>query len=262
MDLCSVISQGFIRQALNLIHSYKVNSYDKQVFLYYFNTNKKDLDIFEKTFPKQVTLLEVPELCPHALDPRAFFYKTYAINDCLVNNSKAMIYSDSANCFVRPHDIAEDLQDESLFMIYNHPALSNKYWTTKRCFEKVSSYGSENMPQYWAGLQIYKRTEDNISFVQQMLEFMKDPEIALPNTTVKKPDGPDSKCREHRQDQSVLSLLIHKHDRHQHFNIQRNDRYGDWQTTINFNPSQAPNFDQMVLSPRESKFGRFRFLND
>jgi hypothetical protein len=263
MDLCSVISQGFIPQAINLIHSYKINSYDQTVYLYYFNIENKDLGIFEKIFPNQVVLKEVPKICPHALEPRVFFYKTYTINDCLINNSKSMIYSDSTNCFVRPHDIETDLRDESLFMIYNHPALANKYWTTKKCFEKMGllGSGSENIPQYWAGLQAYKRTKDNISFVEQMLNYMKDPDIALPDTTVKDPDGPHSKCREHRQDQSVLSLLIHKHNRHQLFEIHRNDRYGDWQTTMSFNPSQRPNFDKMVLSPRESKFGRFRFFN-
>ena len=37
MDLCTVISEGFIDQAINLIYSYKYNSYNKNVYIYYFN---------------------------------------------------------------------------------------------------------------------------------------------------------------------------------------------------------------------------------
>ena len=74
------------------------------------------------------------------------------------------------------------------------------------------------------------------------------------------PDGETSDCVEHRQDQSVLSLLIHKYNRHQGFDIGKNSKYGDWQTFIHFDDQYRHNFDQMILSPRESKFGNFRFL--
>jgi hypothetical protein len=77
---------------------------------------------------------------------------------------------------------------------------------------------------------------------------------------VKKPDGNDAPCIEHRCDQSVLSLLIHKNNRHQSFDTEKNNKYGDWQTLINFDQNYKHNFDKLILSPRESKFGNFRFL--
>ena len=47
MDLCTVISQDYIPQAVNLIQSYKVNSFDGNVFVYYFNTKEEQLDFFD-----------------------------------------------------------------------------------------------------------------------------------------------------------------------------------------------------------------------
>jgi len=36
--------------------------------------------------------------------------------------------------------------------------------------------------------------------------------------------------------------------------------FGDWQTLIHFDSGYKHPFDKMILSPRESKFGKFRFL--
>ena len=262
MDLCTVISEKFIPQAINLIQSYKINSFNKKVYVYYFNTDPDKLNIFKDLFSDQVVTREVQPVCPHALEPRVFFYKVYAINDCLINHSKMMIYSDSTNCFVRrTSELKNDLQDGSLFLSYQHPKLSNQYWTTKACFKEMETTGAEFMPQYWAGFQVYERTQDNIMFVSDMFEHMKNPRVALPDTTVKYPDGEKTKCIEHRQDQSVLSILLHKHNRHHYIDMHKNDRYGDWQTIVSFDKSYNHRFDEMVLSPRESKFGNFRFLN-
>ena len=120
---------------------------------------------------------------------------------------------------------------------------------------------AELMPQYWAGFQVYRDTEFNKSFVTQMYDYMLMKEVALPDTTIKRPDGPTGLCVEHRQDQSVLSVLIHKNNRHQFFDLEKNNKYGDWQTLINFNKNYKHDFSKMVLSPRESKFGNYRFLN-
>ena len=46
MDLCTVISEKFIPQAINLIQSYKINSFNKKVYIYYFNTDPDKLKIF------------------------------------------------------------------------------------------------------------------------------------------------------------------------------------------------------------------------
>ena len=262
MDLCTVISESFIPQALNLIQSYRVLSYDRNVYLYYFNTDREKLNVFNEIFGDKVKIKEVGNVCEHALSPRVFFYKVFAISDCLHNYSDALIYSDSANCFIRDtKNIHEHLVDDSLFMAYPYEGLTNKYWTTKMCLKTINAPGPEIMPQYWAGFQAYNKTETNLNFVKQMYDYMLMPEVALPDTTVSRPDGPLEPCIEHRQDQSALSLLIHKNNRHQFYDIEKNSLYGDWQTFINFDNTYEHKFDKMVLSPRESKFGNYRFLN-
>ena len=261
MDLCTVISEAFIPQALNLIQSYKIFSYDQSVFVYHFNTSPDKLKIFKEIFGKQVKLIEVPNVCEHALNPKAFFYKVYAINDCLINHSKELIYSDSANCFIRKAvDIHNDLIDDSLFLAYPYEKLSNKYWTTAACFDIIGATSAEIMPQYWAGFQVYRRTTQNIDLVADLYRYMLLPEVALPGMDVKRPDGPESPCIEHRCDQSALSLLIHKNNRHQFYDISLNAKYGDWQTFVGFDEHYKHDFEKMTLSPRESKFGNFRFL--
>ncbi len=261
MDLCTVISEGFITQALNLIQSYRVLSYDQNIYLYYFNTDRQKLNVFTKLFGDKVKLIEVEKVCEHALSPRVFFYKVYAIRDCLHNHSDGFIYSDSANCFVRDaKEIHNHLTDGSLFLAYPYERLTNKYWATKDCLKTIDAPGADIMPQYWAGFQAYQKTQTNLDFVNEMYNYMLLPEVALPNTTVIRPDGPMGPCREHRQDQAALSLLIHKNNRHQMFDIEKNSLYGDWQTFIHFDNSYEHRFDKMILSPRESKFGRFRFL--
>ena len=261
MDLCTVISERFIPQALNLIQSYKLFSYNQKVYLYHFNTDVNKLKIFNEIFGDQVKLIEVVSDCDHALNPRVFFYKVYAIRDCLLNYSKSMIYSDSANCFVREaKNIHNELIDDSMFLTYPYEKLTNRYWTTRACFDTIEAPGAEIMPQYWAGFQAYKKTDQNIEFINQLHDYMLLPDVALPDMNVKKPDGNDAPCIEHRCDQSVLSLLIHKNNRHQSFDTEKNNKYGDWQTLINFDQNYKHNFDKLILSPRESKFGNFRFL--
>ena len=261
MDLCTVISEKFIPQAINLIQSYKVFSYDKRVYLYHFNTDRDKLKVFHNLFGEQVVLSEVQKVCDHALEPRVFFYKTYSINDCLNNKSDAMIYSDSANCFVKEtSNLESDLIDESLFSCYPYERLTNQYWTTKECMKVINAPLCEIMPQYWAGFQVYKRTTDNLNFVSEMYDLMLDPKVALPDTTIKNPDGVSSPCIEHRQEQSVLSILLHKHNRHQRYDIEKSHKYGDWQTMVSFDKTYQHDFSKMILSPRESKFGNFRFL--
>ncbi len=116
------------------------------------------------------------------------------------------------------------------------------------------------MMQYWAGFQAYKNTEQNVEFLNEMEALMLNPDLALPDTSIKQPDGSGRPCKEHRQDQSVYSLLIHKRNRHNFYNPLLQARYGDWQTFKVFDPNYTHDYNNMVLSPRESKFGNMRFL--
>ena len=260
MNLCTVTNKKYIKNAFNLINSYKINSYNSKVFLYYFDVDDNTAKQLKHLESDILRVSEVPFSCEHAYEPTGFYYKTFAIKDSLPK-SDGIIYSDATNAFVKKDKLHKSLVDEALFLPYNDERLTNKYWTTNHCFSKMEADDSKNMMQYWAGFQAYTNCPKNIQFVNQMHDYMLDPDIALPNTSVKYPDGPDAICREHRQDQSVYSLLIHKHFRHNFYNPVLQNKYGDWQTFKVHDDNYNVNEGGMVMSARESKFGNMRFLS-
>jgi hypothetical protein len=264
MDLVTVFNGKFAKNALNLLRSYKFHSYDQNIYLYHFGQiSEIELDYFRQL--KNVNLIRIPEITEYAYEPGAFFYKTYALND-VVSRSDKFIYSDSANCFVSSaNNIENDLEEGSLFLPYPQEILSNQYWTTKKCFSTIDgSEGSEIMPQYWAGFQVYQIDQSNRNMIEEMYYYSKTPDALLPNVGVDKPDGIDGKCIQHRCDQSIFSIMIHKYDKHQRFDLDRANKYGDWQTFKVFDPhlELKTTTPERVLMPRESKFGYFRFLQE
>jgi hypothetical protein len=260
MDLCSVFSENYILSAVNLVKSYIINSYNQKIYLYYFNCNKDKLSIFEK-FGNNVILLPIESDIEYAYNPKAFFYKIYAINDCS-KRSDCFMYSDVTNCFIQnATNIHLDLIDNCLFLAYPYERLTNKYWTTKKCFEVMDSSFSEMMPQYWAAFQAYKMDTENRLFIDDLYSYGSNKDCILPEVGVKKPDNNDI-CIEHRQDQSILSLLINKYNKHQFYDINKDNKYGDWQTLSFFDESYKCDLTKRILSPRESKFGNYRFIKD
>jgi hypothetical protein len=258
MDLCTVTNKRYVKNAINLINSYRVNSYNQKVYFYCFDMNQEEIKNLSELY-KEITFLEVPKVCEWAYKPTVFFYKTFAINDC-INKSDGLIYSDATNVFNRYVDIKNYLIDDSLFLPYNHERLLNKYWTTNKCFEKMECNSAKNMMQYWAGFQAYMSTKENKQFVQEMYNYMLDSDIALPDTTKNTPDGINATCNQHRCDQSVLSLLINKYFRHQRYDHNRQLLFGDWQTYQSFDNNYRHDMLYCALSSRESKFNNYRFL--
>jgi hypothetical protein len=262
MDLVTVFNGKFAKNALNLVKSYKLHSYDQNIFLYYFGLiTETELDFFRGL--KNVNLIRVPEITEYAYEPGVFFYKVYALNDVIARSDK-FIYSDSANCFVSSAtDIENDLEEGSLLLPYPQEVLTNQYWTTKKCFSIIEgSEGSEIMPQYWAGFQVYQVNQSNRKMIEEMYYYSKIQNAILPNVGVNKPDGIHSKCIQHRCDQSIFSIMIHKYNKHQKFDLDKANKYGDWQTfkVFDSNLELMTTVPNRILMPRESKFGYFRFL--
>ncbi len=260
MDLCSVFSENYLLSTVNLVKSYFIHSYNKKAYLYYFNCNKDKLSIFNQ-FGNKVQLIPVENENSYAYNPKAFYYKIFAIHHCS-KISNSFIYSDSTNCFVSDATkIHLDLVDDCLFMAYPYEKLTNKHWTTKKCFEIIDSPMSEMMPQYWAAFQAYNMNDENKNFINEMYKFANIKECLLPEVGIKNPDNDSvNGCIEHRQDQSILSLLINKFDKHQFYDIIKDNKYGDWQTLASFDKHYKIQLDGRVLSPRESKFGNYRYL--
>lgn len=260
-SLCTVTNEKFLLNSFNLIKSFFSFIPNGTAYLYVFGDDlPNDLD---KNIPKgDVIITKIPKVCEYIYNPLVFLYKAYALKDCIDKCGGVLLYSDSTHCFIRdPSVIHDDIYEDFLFLPYTDPRLTNRLWTTKQCFNEMDALSALDKPQYWAGFQAYKKSEKTKSFLDSMYNFMLNPRIAFPDSSVRYPDGESSSCIEHRQDQSVLSLLIDKNQIHQPFCQEKNERYGDWQTIKLLNPMYVHNESKMILSPRESKQGFFRYLN-
>jgi hypothetical protein len=263
MILATVTNKKYILSTINLIESYKLHSFDSTIFLYYFDLPHKALDFLNKRYGSQVVCREVEKVCDYAHEPRTFFYKSYAIKHA--NDQGAdFIYSDGTNAFVRPtKDLAGDLRGHNrLFLQYPYEILKNKYWTTRRCFSDMGCDSPQyhDAPQYWAGFQAYINKPENTQFINKLYEYSLNINILKPDTTIKRPDGEDSPCIEHRQDQSIFSLLIEKFSFQQEYSHSLTNRYGDFQTLHSLDNSFRVNPSEVVLHCRVSKFGEYNYL--
>jgi|TARA_R100000951_G_scaffold8773_1_gene7942 hypothetical protein len=261
MLLATVTNDKYFFNAVNLIDSYKANSFNKQVLFYSLNLSERYKEYLKKRYASQVILEDVPKICDHAHDITTFFYKVSAIKSASKYNQD-FIYSDATNEIVKfTSDLKNDVDrlGGRIILPYKHSMLKNKYWTTKRCFKKMCCESEEYLesPQHWAGLQIYAANEQNNNLINDMYEYMLDLEVAGPPVGIKNPDGPDSTCLEHRCDQSVLSILLKKHNMVNDFNIELAYKYGDQQTLVDFDPSYNPKLEDIVIFSRKTKFNDY-----
>jgi len=265
MILSTVTNDKFFLSSVNLIESYKHNSFNKEILFFYFDLDEKYLDFLKRQYGSQVILQEVKKACNHAHSSRMFFYKVAAIHGAS-EMGHDFIYSDATNAFVNMTvDLKRDMSKKGcLFIKYYHEYLKNKYWVTKRCFEKMNCAEERyfEAPQYWAGYQCYKNNEINNQLIKDMYSHALDIEILGPDTTVKKPDGPGSLCIEHRQDQAIFSLLIEKYNLQQGYENDILNKYGDQQTFLSFDKRYTFDSNKIVLFSRASKFGDYQFISD
>lgn len=252
IDLCTVANTKFIKNAIKLAQSYINNKYTGKIFLYYFDISSSDINHYKSSFP-DINFIEIPKFCNHAYSPRIFAYKSFSMFDCITEHSNGFIYSDSTNLINKYIDINQYFIDSRLFLPYNHKLLSNKYWTTKLCFQKIENTNAEESCQYWAGLQGYIKTDTNIQILKDQYNYMLDPDIAFPDPSIKYPDGHDQPCIEHRQDQSVLSILIDKYQIHQAFDEEKQNIFGDSQTYQLFDNSYIHNVENSCILSRYTK---------
>jgi hypothetical protein len=242
MDLCTVTNYKYLKNAIVLADSYH-RSNTGNIFIYYFDIPDSIINIYKKTY-NYIKYIYVPKECEYAHDPKVFFYKAYSLNHCINNLSHSFWYSDATNIFTRKIENPYSyFHNNMLVLPYTHPILVNKYWTSKKCLSKLNArLSSYDSPQYWAGFQGYKVSLETKKLLSTLYENMFDPDIALPSVDVKYPDGEKSQCIEHRQDQSVLSILIDLFSLHQTYNHTKQLLFGDSQTFHMFDKSSYNNY--------------------
>ncbi|HEX9513501.1 MAG TPA: hypothetical protein VF939_23585 [Puia sp.] len=144
-----------------------------------------------------------------------WLWKPYILLEALkgLSDGDLVIYSDSGIEIIAPLDpLCRICREEQPILLFGNGDFTNSLWTKRDCFilmdcdEEVFWYG----PHCDASFLLLKKSPFVLKFLQEWLEFACDKRILtdMPNTFGKK-DLPE--FREHRRDQSILSLLAQKY---------------------------------------------------
>jgi hypothetical protein len=219
LNLVLAASPPFADRALNLIESYQRNSNDGRIIFCHFGGMKRwFLNMIEATYGDRIVVREIEPVCPHAYNPRFFFFKLFAIREA-ARLGEPFIYLDCSEAIVRPTAEFERQLNERTRVFVQYPRIDffrNGNWTTRRCLEKMRCTEQRYLDchQYMGGIQAYLPTAENLTHIEEMYRLMLDPEIAGPENIKALPEG-EGGCRAHRNDQSVLSTLIERNGWHQ-----------------------------------------------
>lgn len=259
MDLCTVTNYRYLKNAILLANSYIRCGFDGKIYLYHFDISESIINLYKKIHTN-IVFLNVPKECDYAYESKIFFYKSYALNDCIANHSEFFLYSDATNTFATHIDNIEQYFYKNILILpYIDIKLSNKYWTTKLCLHKMNANDTiANSFQYWAGLQGYKSCDQTKKLLSLLHEKMLDPDIAKPAANIRYPDGPNNDCIEHRQDQSVLSILIEQLNLSCKYDHRKQSLFGDLQTFKLFNSlyHDDPSIERCIIS-RDTKYSTY-----
>jgi hypothetical protein len=231
MNLVTVASPDFALRAINLVESFLRFGGRGRILLCHFgDVSESFLRTVCDHYGERLACTEVERTCAHAHNPRFYFFKAYALQAAM-RLREPFAYLDAASVFLAPVDDLERLLHERSRVFVQYPTrdvFKNARWTTAACLRKMGCDEDrfKNAHVYVAGFQAYVPTPDNASFVEEIFRLMHDPEIAGPSNWQMDPDG-NGVCQAHRNDQSVLSLLIERRGWHQPFELEHFVRYGD-----------------------------------
>ena len=265
MNIVTVSNDFFILNTINLFRSYEENSFNNKKILYYFNVKEEKLNFIQKHI-NNLELYEIPKINDYIYNTKIFLFKCYALK-CETDKGRGFIYSDSANCFVKKDFFLSSFlqSNDRLLLKYPEKIKKNKFFTTKKCFKILGCNAEDYMEkhQYWAGFQVYKYTQENKNLLNKQYEYMLNKDVSFPESNVEKPDGIMNDCWFHRNDQSVLSLLIEKYGLGQEFSYDIFNKYGDFYTVFEHDSSYKKDFlyDNIIMKARDSKINGFKYID-
>ena len=145
-----------------------------------------------------------------------WLWKPYIINKTMIeklNDGDYLIYTDAAMIFMNSSKLLiKFLKKNNASMWMNKLVYKESQYTKRDAFILIGV----DMPfytqtkQYMAGIQIYRKSEYTVKFIQEWLYYCQDKRIITDdNNTLGLNNYQD--FRENRHDQTVLSLLIKKY---------------------------------------------------
>ena len=148
-----------------------------------------------------------------------WLWKPYIINNVLstINENDIVFYLDSKYYFTQEFDdlFMEHMKNNDLLIWKNkpnEPIWYMKNWCKMDVIMKYDLYDkvfNENIEDCWGGALIIKKTNNTMKYMKEWLDMS----CIYENIT----DSPseitnDSQFREHRHDQSLLSVIVHKYN--------------------------------------------------
>lgn len=282
--LVTCFNKAYVKNAANLINSFRSFYPYSSVFVYLFGEEHRDEA--EKVFDELYSMCDkrgcdrqviVPKLTDWFHEAGYFAFKPWSVNNALpfVNHDEFLLYCDASHEFHDRVPLIEEKIKElgAYFMRFPSSALSNERWTTALCAEKVRKFYSDenatlgklNDPQFIGGMFALRRTLKNMILVACWAKLCEDFEVVSPLPSIYFPDGANTPCISHRNDQSVLSMILphYYQDNPFDFSIQSFEEAGDLATLSVFNilPYQLKGSVPRI-ELRASKNGRFNYLKD
>ena len=144
-----------------------------------------------------------------------WLWKPYIILETLKKSNKGDIvfYSDAGSEIIAPLEpLIRICNEEQNIVLFANGNLINREWTKRDAFILMDcdERACWNSLQCDAALFFFKKTERSVRFVEEWLNYCRDPRIMtdLPNTQGKKNSW---RLIQHRYDQSIASLLAYKY---------------------------------------------------
>jgi hypothetical protein len=145
-----------------------------------------------------------------------WLWKPYIINKTIVeklNDGDYLIYTDAAMLFMNSTRLLIDfLNEQNASMWFNRLTLKERKFSKRDAFILMDAdtpyYYDTN--QYMAGIQIYKKSNYTVKFIQEWLTYCQDERIITGQKNVMGKENYKGFV-DNRHDQTALSLLIKKY---------------------------------------------------
>ena len=161
-------------------------------------------------------LAENPWLSLDARGAGYWLWKSYILLDALdrVPEGSLVLYTDVAVYYVAPPEDMLRLAEERDIVLFEHhsPDWTQSVFTKRDCLVLLDA----DRPEDWhrrqldAAFQLYRAGPRARAFLTEMCETMRDPRVLTDDeNTCGKPNLPE--FRDHRHDQSVLTIMAARH---------------------------------------------------
>jgi len=144
-----------------------------------------------------------------------WLWKPYVIGDVLdsVPDGTVVIYTDVAMTFISdPAPLQSLVREQPIALFHLVPDHKMSTWTKRDCFIKLDADTNDfwELPQLTAAFQVYRACAESRAFVKDLQNATSgEAQLTdLPNS-LSEPNLPD--FRDHRHDQSILTILAHKY---------------------------------------------------